>query len=105
MSETLTAAERIEAIKDRLRCVSKGPWTNICKRSGERMLRVFSPGQGFAITSRSNGNEVCSFKHGFDRWGNSEFIAHSKADVEWLLERVEALEKQLGTALPYVDED
>jgi hypothetical protein len=79
-SHVLSDAERLEAIRSRLSFVTAGPWSmEEFAETGECMVvggaNVWYP-QGESV--------VCSYAH----YDDAEFLANSRADLEWTMERL-----------------
>lgn len=74
---------RLEDIKERLSKATKGEWFN--PKDGDS-VQAYVERDDYA-----NSYQICLV----DREEDLEFIAHSKADVEWLIESLEATSKAL----------
>ena len=75
---------RLSEIKARAKAATPGPWT--WKMLGASCANVISNGKAITIGKVADCN------------GNVEFIAYSRSDIDWFVERVELLSGLLTSA-------
>lgn len=77
------SAERLEAIKARVEKATKGPWTRLAEYviGGEETDAELHLHRAICTASEDGTNN------------DMDFIAHSRADIEYLLEKLDAAER------------
>ncbi len=88
--------DRLQEIKDRAAKATPGPWLRTDK-PWLNPLVVFGPSQSWPTGWPENPDghitQVCNTEYGDgDKMANADFIAHSRADVDYLIEFIEAFE-------------
>lgn len=87
----MTHAERMKEIKERVAKASIGPWSVQVNRA-YHISYILRSAAGNKIAQFFNWQDI-----GFDvnSESNSNFIAHARADIPYLISRVEELEETL----------
>lgn len=114
------SSKRIADIKERLSKATDGPWRAITNKerwddseSGRYEIGTFVkrqisdlPESCKELVSIATNQQIAGSCDGCDTlYGpDAAFIAHAREDIQWLLERLECAERQLGTAWHLVDQ-
>lgn len=75
---------RLEEIRERVRRTTRGPWLSVVSSIDDRFARVLN----------TQADHVADLVHVTD----APFISQSRADVEYLLDLVDSLAKQIDVA-------
>ena len=89
--------DRLEEIKARMEATTPGPWG--------QMYQDGIPTSFVLVEERFFLDTEPFSDDGQDGIADAEFIAHSRADVEWLMQEVERLQGAVNATLDYLESD